>query len=52
MEARQQAKVYLLDHAAADYADTLQDTIQEANRDNDVAALTFLGEVELPADVV
>ena len=52
LDALQQAKVYLLDHAAASYADTLHDTIQEGTEDKDVAALTFLGEVEPPADVV
>jgi hypothetical protein len=50
--ALQQAKVYLLDHFAAAYADTLHDSIQEAPGDGDVAALTFLGEVKLPAPVV
>jgi hypothetical protein len=50
--ALQQAKVYLLDHFAAAYADTLHDSIQEALGDGDVAALTFLGEVKLPAPVV
>lgn len=52
LDALQQAKVYLLDHAAAAYADTLHDAIQEENENTDMAALTFLGEVELPADVV
>ena len=46
LDALQQAKVYLLDHAAAAYADTLHDAIQEENGNTDMAALTFLGEVE------
>lgn len=52
LDALQQAKVYLLDHAAAAYADTLHDAVQEVNENTDVAALTFLGEIELPAEVV
>lgn len=52
VDALQQAKVYLLDHAAAAYTDTLHDAIQEENENTDMAALTFLGEVELPAEVV
>lgn len=52
LDALQQAKVYLLDHAAAAYVDTLHDTVQERTEDEDAAALTFLGEVELPAGVV
>ena len=51
LDALQRAKVYLLDHAAAAYADTLHDTIQAGKADKDVAALTFLGEVKPPADV-
>lgn len=42
----------MLDHAAAAYADTLHDTIQERNDDESVSALSFLGEVEPPAKVV
>ncbi|MBI1417881.1 MAG: hypothetical protein GC146_11715 [Limimaricola sp.] len=52
LDALQRAKVYLLDHAAAAYVDTLHDTIQETDTEADVAALTFLGEVELPGQVV
>lgn len=51
IDALQQAKVYLLDHAAAAYADTLHDTIQDRTKDENVAALTFLGEVEPPGKV-
>lgn len=46
IDVLQQAKVYLLDHAAAAYADTLHDTVQDRTENENVAALTFLGEVE------
>lgn len=52
LDALQQAKVYLLDHAAAAYADTLHDTMQKESVNKSVAAATFLGEIKLPADVV
>lgn len=52
LDALQQAKVYLLDHAAAAYADTLHDTIQERSDGTEVAAMTFLGEIEPPAEIV
>jgi len=50
LSALQQAKVYLLDHLAAAYADTLHEAITE-NVDEGVTALAILGEVNLPSPV-
>lgn len=50
LDALQQAKVYLLDHLAAEYADTLHDAIT-GNVDEGVSALAILGEVNLPSAV-
>lgn len=49
--ALQQAKVYLLDHLAATYADTLHDAVQEKAKDIGVPAMAILGEVQLPSKV-
>lgn len=49
--ALQQAKVYLLDHLAASYADTLHDAVQEKAAADGVPAMAILGEVRLPAKV-
>jgi hypothetical protein len=51
LDALSLAKVYLLDHAAAAYADTLYDTMQGEAEAKGVAAMSFLGEVDLPAEV-
>jgi len=51
LDALQQAKVYLLDHRAADYADTLHDAVNEQKENDRVPAMTFLGEVQLPAKI-
>lgn len=50
LDALQQAKVYLLDHLAAAYADTLHEAITENVHDS-VSALAILGEVNLPSAV-
>lgn len=50
LNALQQAKVYLLDHLAAAYADTLHEAIIESV-DEGVPALAILGEVNLPSAV-
>lgn len=52
LDVLKQAKVYLLDHAAAAYADTLHETMQKEGEDRGVSAWTLLGEIKLPADVV
>jgi hypothetical protein len=49
--ALQQAKVYLLDHLAATYADTLRDSVREKAKAIGVPAMAILGEVTLPAKV-
>ena len=49
--ALQQAKVYLLDHRAAAYADTLHETVQERAKAVGVPAMDILGEVEPPSNV-
>lgn len=51
LEALQQAKVYLLDHLAAAYADTFHEAVDENSFDDSVPALTILGEVKLPSAV-
>ncbi|WP_229737485.1 hypothetical protein [Primorskyibacter flagellatus] len=51
LDALQQAKVFLLDHAAAAYADTLHDTIKDEFRATGQAAMSYLGEITLPAKV-
>lgn len=51
LDALQQAKVYLLDHSAAAYADTLHDALDEEADEPSVPALTILGEVALPSKV-
>lgn len=52
LDALQQAKVYLLDHLAAAYADTLHDAVAEKAAETGLPAMAILGEVKLPADVV
>ncbi len=52
LDALQQAKVYLLDHLAAAYADTLHDAVAEKAAESGLPAMAILGEVKLPADVV
>lgn len=52
LDALQRAKVYLLDHLAAAYADTLHDAVAEKAAETGLPAMSFLGEVKLPADVV
>ncbi|EFO33882.1 conserved hypothetical protein [Roseibium sp. TrichSKD4] len=51
LEALQQAKVYLLDHLAASYADTLHDDFLLQVKDTDVPSVVKLGAIELPAKV-
>lgn len=52
LDALQQAKVYLLDHLAAAYADTLHDAVARQAAETGLPAMAILGEVTLPADVV
>lgn len=52
LDALHQAKVYLLDHLAAAYADTLHEAISENAGDDSTPALAILGEVRLPSSVV
>ncbi len=52
LDALQQAKVYLLDHMAAAYADTLHDAVAEKAAETGLPAMAILGEVKLPASVV
>ncbi len=49
--ALQQAKVYLLDHLATTYADTLHDAVQEKAEEISVPAMAILGEIQLPTKV-
>jgi hypothetical protein len=51
LDALQQARVYLLDHLATTYADTLHDAVNEHKKKVDVPAMVILGEVEMPAKV-
>ncbi|WP_395541060.1 hypothetical protein [Neotabrizicola sp. sgz301269] len=51
LAALQQAKVYLLDHHAAAYADTLRNSVNEKAVEAGVAAMTILGEIQFPAPV-
>lgn len=51
VSALQQAKVYLLDHLAASYADTLRDSVNDRAAEAGVAAMTILGEIQFPAPV-
>lgn len=48
LAALQRAKVYLLDHNAASYADSLRDSV---NEEAGVAAISILGEIQFPAPV-
>lgn len=52
LDALQQAKVYLLDHLAAAYADTLHDAVAKQAAETGLPAMAILGEVKLPAEVV
>ena len=52
LDALQQAKVFLLDHMAAAYADTLHDAVAKQASETGLPAMAILGEVKLPADVV
>lgn len=52
LDALQQAKMYLLDHLAAAYADTLHDAIAKQAAETGLPAMAILGEVKLPAEVV
>ena len=51
LDALQQAKVYLLDHLAAAYADTLHEALSDDVNDPAVPALAILGEVKLPSKI-
>lgn len=51
LEALQQAKVYLLDHNAANYADSLHDALQERAQAVGSQAMSYLGEIQFPAKV-
>ncbi|SFD15458.1 hypothetical protein SAMN04488094_11776 [Tropicimonas isoalkanivorans] len=51
LDALQQAKVYLLDHLAATYADTLHEAVAERATKTGQPAMAFLGEVRLPSKV-
>lgn len=52
LDALQHANVYMLDHLAAAYADTLHDAVAKQAADSGLPAMAILGEVKLPADVV
>ncbi|WP_333815589.1 hypothetical protein [Tabrizicola sp.] len=52
LDALQQAKVYLLDHLSAAYADTLHDAVAKEAAETGLPAMAILGEVKLPASVV
>jgi len=53
LDALQNAKVYLLDHRAADYTDTFHDTMLERDKAEAASVIkAFMNEVALPADVV
>lgn len=52
LHAMQQAKVYLLDHLAAAYADTLHEAVAKEAAEAGLPAMEILGEVKLPAEVV
>lgn len=51
LDALLQAKVYLMDHLAATYADTLHDTLQEHAQGSGTQAMSYLGEIQFPAKV-
>lgn len=51
LSALQEAKVYLLDHLAGTYADSLRDAVQEKAEELSVPTIALLGEVALPAKV-
>ena len=51
LDALMQAKVYLLDHLAANYADTLHDTLQERAQGTGTQAMYYLGDIHFPAKV-
>lgn len=51
LDALMQAKVYLLDHLAANYADTLHDTLQERAVGTGTQAMSYLGDIQFPAKV-
>jgi len=51
LDALRQAQVYLLDHLAATYADTLHDAVAERAAEAGQPAMAILGEVQLPAKV-
>lgn len=51
LDALQQAKVYLLDHLAAAYADTLHEAFTEEADESSLPALAILGKVKLPSKV-
>jgi hypothetical protein len=52
LDALQQAKVFLLDHLAAAYTDTLHDAVSKQAEEAGVPAMAILGEVKLTAHVV
>jgi hypothetical protein len=52
LDALQQAKVFLLDHLAAAYTDTLHDAVSKQAEEAGVPAMAILGEVKLPAPIV
>lgn len=52
LDALQQAKVYILDHLAAAYADTLHDAVAKQAAETGLPAMAILGEVKLPTEVV
>jgi hypothetical protein len=52
LDALQQAKVFLLDHLAAAYTNTLHDAVAKQAAETGLPAMAILGEVKLPADVV
>lgn len=52
VDALCQAKVYVLDHLAAAYADTLHEAVTENAGKVNSPALAILGEVKLPSPVV
>ncbi len=51
LDALQQAKVYLMDHLAAEYADTLHDFVQDKGEFPNATITAILSEISLPAKV-
>ena len=52
LDALQQCKVYLLDHLAAAYADTLHDALSKHSSETNFPIMAILGEMKLPSELV